>query len=393
MRFLFADHSAAERSARERVLAESDALWSFVRERAAELAIMSRRELEARLRERLSAIDPRIGVDLLDGDDRRAIVLSPGGARPLRPVIEAIAGRAPALPRLRVLTALPPGSIEYALQRVRDELGVDLTEARVRAGFARGHLLDIAVFAPDFASNNDERALEAAELVVQLLIGERLYDDWIGELRVGPLPRRSPLRVVDNEPVAERTFPLAELRDAVGAAVEGLLAGLPSGPLWRRASGADWTMFELEPELAYDYAAQDDLAIATTLAPEMLKCFLRGQPFSSQRFSRSGERFCYLKLDGDGVDSEARLLSRRALEDALEALAQERRGVVIGNGLGVRYAYVDLALADLDGSIQRVLAIARAAGVPRRSWLLFCDTDLAAEWVGVWDDGPPPPFG
>jgi hypothetical protein len=150
-------------------------------------------------------------------------------------------------------------------------------------------------------------------------------------------------------------------------------------------------MFELEPEVQYDYAAQDDLAIATTLAPELLKCFLRGQPFSCARFSRFGERFCYLKLDGDGERSEPRLLARRALEDALsEALPNAGAGAVIGNGLGIRYAYVDLALANLDAAVLRALEVARKCGVPRRSWLLFCDGDLAAEWVGVWPDTPPP---
>jgi hypothetical protein len=203
------------------------------------------------------------------------------------------------------------------------------------------------------------------------------------------------LPLIDKDRTEERTFELSSLAETVGAAVEGVIAGLPERALWkeRRESEEGWTMFELEPELAHDYASQDDLAIATTLAPEMLKCFLRGQPFSSLRFSRHGERFAYLKLDGEGAESEARLSSRRELEDRLvDGLCAAGLGTVVGNGLGVRYEYVDLALANLDDAIDRVRTVARDAEVSPRSWLLFCDSDLGAEWLGIWDETPPPPF-
>jgi hypothetical protein len=31
-------------------------------------------------------------------------------------------------------------------------------------------------------------------------------------------------------------------------------------------------------------------------------------------------------------------------------------------------------------------------GLPRRSWLLFYDPDLADEWLGIYPDTPAPPM-
>ena len=54
---------------------------------------------------------------------------------------------------------------------------------------------------------------------------------------------------------------------------------------------------------------------------------------------------------------------------------------------------VDLApLADLGRGVESVRQVRRGGNIPRRSWLLFFDTDLQAEWIGIWDDAPPPPM-
>ena len=34
----------------------------------------------------------------------------------------------------------------------------------------------------------------------------------------------------------------------------------------------------------------------------------------------------------------------------------------------------------------------REQNVPKRTWLLFHDSDCQAEWVGIWDDAPAPPI-
>ena len=115
---------------------------------------------------------------------------------------------------------------------------------------------------------------------------------------------------------------------------------------------------------------------------------------SRQRsFSRCGETFCYIKIDGsEGLDEE-KFADKAQIEDALdEVLRPDRLGCQIGGGSGLRYSYIDLALADLERGIDVVRKRLQKGNVPRRSWIQFFDADLAAEWVGIYDDSPPPPI-
>ncbi len=276
---------------------------------------------------------------------------------------------------------------DAALTALRSD-GIDLGSARARAGFARGHLLDLVLLDPAFASASDESAQQIADRVADALLGAQLVDDWVGAIDVAPLARGGPLKVVGG--ADEQSLPLDELGPAVLAAIDGLLAGLPDAPHHARAGAGEWTLFELEPERADDYAAQDDLVLATTSVPEMLKAFLQGLPLYSGRFSRHGELYCYLKLDGGGRTDEERLKARSALEDGLNAaLVRAQAGSVVGNGLGLRFSYVDLAIADL--TLAAPILRERVDGVWDHAWLQFCDTDRAGDWLALADSSEPPP--
>jgi hypothetical protein len=170
------------------------------------------------------------------------------------------------------------------------------------------------------------------------------------------------------------------------------MAGLPAAPFSELAGSEDWTMLESTPEPRADYAAQDDLVLAATRAPEMLKCFLEGRPFSSARFSRHGELFAYLKIDHLELEGGRRLNERTRVEDALDAaLRRTRLGAVVGNGLGLRYSYVDFALLDAARAAEVVAELGRRLDLPRRSWLLFCDSAREDEVFPIWQGTPEPP--
>ena len=83
---------------------------------------------------------------------------------------------------------------------------------------------------------------------------------------------------------------------------------------------------------------------------------------------------------------------RSKFEDALNpALVEANAGGCIGGGSGLRYAYIDMAITDIKRAtpiIRKVLAEHQA---PTRSWILFNDDDLAAEWIGIYSKTPPPP--
>jgi hypothetical protein len=215
-----------------------------------------------------------------------------------------------------------------------------------------------------------------------------VWRDWIGEVRTAPVPRGL-LRVLDNA-ADERSFPLAELCPAVDAAVRGVHDGLAQEPWWARESEREYIVFELEVEPAEDYPAQDDVALVSTCVPEMLHCFLRAAPFSSLRFSRHGELFGYLKYRAPSRDLATAVEERDVLEHTLDAaLAQARAGRIVGRGMGLAYAYLDLAISDLGAAMTLLRGL--NGRLPRESWVLFCDSHLGEEWLAVHADAPPPP--
>jgi hypothetical protein len=66
-------------------------------------------------------------------------------------------------------------------------------------------------------------------------------------------------------------------------------------------------------------------------------------------------------------------------------------GGVIGGGSGLRYAYIDVGLTDLKRAVGIIRKVLSEHEVPERSWLLFHDDDLGAEWIGLHPHSPPPP--
>ena len=295
-----------------------------------------------------------------------------------------------ALQLLRTARFAPALACSLSLSQVQTRCGVDLSRARARSGFSRGHLLDIVVYVP--GGLGDARERDAAESLVQLSIGEELFERWVGTVTVAATVRGGPLTVLNTSSQESSAFPIAELPDAIRAAVAGLKLGLSKEPLFRQADAEDWVLFELTPELAADYTAQDDLVFASTRVPELKKSFLRGEPFFSGRFSDAGELFAYLKYEGMASTSEARLTERGAIEAALSQVLSER-GAIVGLGLGIRYGYLDLALVDLDCVETLLLPALRALGVAKRAWFLFCDSELEREWIAVHSDTPEPFWG
>ncbi|HEY6727576.1 MAG TPA: hypothetical protein VI197_26250 [Polyangiaceae bacterium] len=306
-----------------------------------------------------------------------------------RPCLERFAGLCPR--GVQVVTERSARPFEQVRAEVRSVTGHELGGARVRAGITRGHLIDVVVYLAGSSDSSDVRAGHAAELAVEGCLGERVVDDWVSAISSAPLPRSGPIRLIqDNEELA-RTFALPELPAAVERAVHGVQLALFDERLDAAAPRNDWVMFEVE-EGDGGSEAQADLLLASTFLPEMLKCFLEGSPFSSIRFARHGERFAYLKY-ASGGDLRERVGERQALEDALDSgLRAEQLGCVVGNGVGRRHCYVNLALSDVDRALGAIEHVARRAGLPHESWILFCDTEWHFEWVGVWEHTPPPVY-
>jgi hypothetical protein len=381
MRFVFPSDAEHEASERERLVLAMQSAWNEI-----EKLVRSASPDESALGRVARTVDARIRTELLtERDGSRTIVVTPREERGLRPLIDTFVNCAPKLDGVRVTAHRPQRALAEALETVKREHGFDLETARARIGFSRGHLLELVLYGKGFGGRSDDNAACAAERLVESLVGERVLDDWVGQIDAEPLTGTGRLRVI--APDETPTVPLAELAGTVASATESLRSGLPEIPRAPLRDG--WTLFETHPEAATDYAAQDDIVLASSALPEMLKCFLEGAPFSSLRFTPRDEVFAYVKLDGEDKSLETRLAERVELEDLL---ANELGGsaTLVGNGLGLRYAYIDLALTPDATALGRVCELLRRGGVSRRSWISFCDTDWSEEWIGVWPDSPAP---
>jgi hypothetical protein len=170
---------------------------------------------------------------------------------------------------------------------------------------------------------------------------------------------------------------------------------LPSTPLYEidvKADDHSWASYELQPGDAEDWPAREDQFVGITPFIDISKATFAAQPFQSERFSRFGETFCYLKLDGiDGLDAE-HFGDRGDVEDAIDdVLVPAKLGRTIGGGTGRRYSYIDLALTDVEQAAPLIAERLRRGNIARRTWLLFHEPELRDEWIGMYDDTPPPP--
>ena len=57
-----------------------------------------------------------------------------------------------------------------------------------------------------------------------------------------------------------------------------------------------------------------------------------------------------------------------------------------------RYTYVDLSLSELRKGVDHVRTTLQDYDLPTRAWILFFDSSLGGEWVGIHPDTPPPPL-
>jgi hypothetical protein len=377
---------ASESAARELVTERIDAWWrAFAAESARLDDYFHRRgswDLASWMREHLGVVDQRIMWEFgpgTRGDGGQRLVLTPESEHQLRPLVGLVLARAPKLRGWEYHAHRLAEGLATALQTVAERTSVDLAGWQARADLSDEGLVDIELAPPASAPPSDEHRA-AALLLVEALVGEDVMDVWIGNVGV-------------TEHAGGGLF-LGELVGRVLALIEVRRVLIPEQPYWQRAARDQWTMLRLAPNTgaAADYPGQQDMLVAKTMDFELWKAQHGRRPFYSRRFSRSGELMGTLKIDGADGLGEGALADKAAIEDAITAaLEPHGLGAQIGGGTGLRYSYVDLALADVAAAMDALRPVLRAGKLPKRTWLQFFDADLADEWIPLWDDAPPPP--
>jgi len=389
MRLCFGDLSVVEQIEKERASERARTAWQCLHDGddAGACALMD-------------AIDPRVTLTIRrDAGGEVAHAELTAFEASAWPLAEHLLRQAPAELDCALSLGRMAVPLASALAEVQASHELSLADATVRAGFGRGHLLEITLGIPGGAGSEKEQ--NAAENLVRAVLSDRVFETWIGAVHVTPAPRGGSLRVLDvNAP--RTTLRLDELFDTVAAAVLGVLQGLPEqtrveAAALSSAAGApraiddddardgDWTMLEIEPVEGASGERKGDLVLASTCTPELLRCYLDGSPCASRRFSRVGERFVFVSYEDEERTMRARVARRAVLEAALsECVAGD--GVVTGVGFGVKNTYVDLALCDLETGLKRLVSKLREQGAPPRTFIQFFDSELGDEWLSIWPD-------
>ena len=384
MRWRFPDPTdVSETERRTVVLLAMARFWQQFEKAAPQLVATFSQQAEfdipAFMAQHLSAVDSRLmweyGPPFRDGEQR--LVMTVESERQLRPLLDALLARAPTLTGWEFYAYRVPESWRDALATVAGRTGIDVDEWRFQATRGEFNFLDLKWYLP--AGTEGEHLQYAAFVLSEALLGEELVVTWIGEIS---------LEVRANTEDAPGAAP-ATLPACVAALIAEVDRALPRDA---QSSTGESFVFELEPEDEEDYAGRQDLFVATTHGmADLWKAAHSDFAFSSRRFSKVGETFCYVKMDGREDVNHGDVDARAKIVASLEALLlPSGLGAVIGAGTGRRYSYIDLALRHLDHGLAEVRGALQRAGVPEHSWLLFFDAHLAHEWIGVYDATPPP---
>jgi hypothetical protein len=261
----------------------------------------------------------------------------------------------------------------------------------VEAAPAKLNQIDLTWFLPPGMQVSDA-AHEAVFVASELLLGEEVLDTWVGVLEVQARPASGFFQTMLGRGVSSPTGDraLGSLAARAGALIGELQRALPSEP-FATQDGPGGSVFKLEPRNQSDYAGQEDLFVGVSHgSPDLWQACHAPAPFSSRRFSRLGETFCYLKIDGVGGLAGSAFEDRHGIEEALDHALSPTLGGVTGGGTGLRYSYVDLALLHLDAGLAAARACLQAGRLPKRSWILFHDAQWRDEWVGIYEETPPP---
>ncbi|MBX3475016.1 MAG: hypothetical protein KF754_11585 [Planctomycetes bacterium] len=384
MRWLYADsNDHEENAARRAVLSRIEKWWSAFAAQAdtihAYLHGAAEFDLPEFMTAELEAVETRLGWEFgTAGGGLARLVISVDGHLSLRPMVDAMIARAPHLEGWEFLNAHPADSIESARSAVEAETSQALGRASVRASVRSMNRVDLQFWLPDAG---DSVARTQAVIAAERLLGEDALARWVGAIET-----------VESQSQGGEWLPLNELQRAVFTEVAGVNARLPDRPLVSMVKDLRWSLWRLSPPEQPDYPREQDLIMGSSALDEMSACAQLGAPFDSRRYSKVGETFCFLKFDGEGRKVAPRMEERKKVETAVGyALMEQQIGCVVGAGTGKRYCYLDVALTDVPAAIDRIREQMRAAGVSPRSWLLFHDAHLADEWVGIYDDTPPPP--
>jgi hypothetical protein len=232
-------------------------------------------------------IDPdlawEVGPAVRTQGDR--LVITPESRKDLRPLVRAILAAAPTMAGWEFHGHRPPGSWEMACQAVAARCAQPPRLTVVEAAQGEGNRIDLTFGGPSISDPDDQDAMYEALVLTEALLGEEVLDCWIGAIELR------------SDPPTPSATPIAGVKGIVDRLIDEIRQGLRERPYLAMFEDEGWSLVRLKPREADDYPEQADLAVARAPHLPLLQA-TRTETFYDRRFTRCGETFCYVKLDG-----------------------------------------------------------------------------------------------
>ncbi len=414
MRWRYIDNqSETELLYRRRVLDQIEIWWQQFSKRSKEFEshIRGRRplpieELANWVDDGLTKINENLLWELWPGDnDVCLFIITPELDHFKRPLVKTIIEMAPQIEGWTFLPVRPALTVDVLESIFESRTGLSIPETKVACVRSSRNVVDVTFFSDSFSGANDRDDIETAYCLCEYLLGEDTLNKWIGNISTEVINTNAS-RIVnlfgrDKQLDISHTKSLSEFAQAVDKVVLEIKVQIDDEPLRLQNLVSPALVSFKDEEL------QPMRRTFVSSKRNIIESIVLNGIFYSERFTKHGEKFCYLKIaEPEQLTSfEAFAALRTAID---EQLRLDECGCVFGWGASPKvegraisrasndssatnsqspsdsaYIYIDLALEKIDEAIVALRLVAQREKLSENSWLLFFDTELEQEWVGL----------
>lgn len=320
----------------------------------------------------LKPIDGNISWEIGPGSEGNPAIftITAESYRELRPVITTLIEKAPVFDNWKFQKyreALPAGIVNQALE----SKGVaPIPNFNATCEVEEGNKIDITISSANFKSENAMGDLGSAFLLIEAVLGEENLEKWVGIVQTKP-----------SETGTETSQAASNLAKTFEDKKVEILNSLPDDYYFNQEQPESSTVLQIN---TVNSTGRITIVCGD---PELSKQFFN-KGFYSERFSRNGEKFCFIKID----NQEAKTFSldkANEFEDLVdEELRKAKLGCVVSSGKGTKEIFLDLCLTDVLQSKALISRLCDEAGWPHTAWIYFYDCEWVNEWIGLFPDTP-----
>ncbi len=341
------------------------------------------------VQKQLNLVDEKLLWEVHEIDDKNFyFAVTAGNDETKQMLAEAVIDSAPEFEGWQFLKYLPAHEMDELFHYCKDFVGFEVPhDLKVSCADTGWNRIDLTFFSKQFSENIE--SIDKCIRIGKYALGEELFERWVDRVMMSK-PPSSPSKFF-NKVIGKsgpQTFELSQLKAECERMKQLYLAGLPEKfvsdlvTLDDSEELSNWTVArDTEDE---SHPGRKERLFYSMKIQLVLFAVMNALYFHSQCHSKLGEVFCYIKSMPFDYDSEYAQAKRTEFHFALDGeLRKEGAGCVLGIGSGLSSIFVDLVLRDVERALPILLSVVRKYALPEGTWLLFYDSHLCDEWVGL----------